>query len=123
MTATRTRRAAALQHQHDLAGQAGGWAAWRGAAGSGGGHGGVSFECFCVCGHESNRAARPFRPAASFHIIFSIVIGFLSLTMSPMVRSTAWVPVFFHQCLVPMNSRATSPALCRMGTAHLLLYS
>ena len=33
------------------------------------------------------------------------------------------VPVFFHQCLVPMNSRATSPALCRMGTEHLLLYS
>ena len=52
-----------------------------------------------------------------------IVSGFLSLTMSAIVRTTVALLSFFHQCLVPLNSRAMSPALCRIGTVHLLLYS
>ena len=38
--------------------------------------------------------------------------------------STAVVlPVFFHQCEVPVPLGATSPALCTIGTAQLLAYS
>src|SRR5260221_14435488 len=58
------------------------------------------------------------------YMIFSIIVaGFLSFTMSAIVSSTGCAPVFFHQCLVPRNSRAMSPALCRIGALHLLLFS
>ena len=36
---------------------------------------------------------------------------------------TVVLPSFFHQCSVPRNSREISPALCRIGTRHLLLFS
>ena len=39
------------------------------------------------------------------YIIFSMVAGFPSLTMSPMVRSTVCAPAFFHPLRVPRNSR------------------
>src|SRR5213079_2270205 len=52
-----------------------------------------------------------------------IVSGFLSLTMSAIVRTTVTLPSFFHQCCKPLDSRPISPALCRIGTVHWLLYS
>ena len=44
--------------------------------------------------------------AARLHILFSIVAGFLSLTMSPMVSSTDWLPEFFHQ---------SAPSMCKFS--------
>ncbi len=69
------------------------------------------------------RCARPVVTAGKPHMCCIIVPGFLSLTMSAIVSTTVVLPSFFHQCSVPRNSREMSPALCRIGTRHLLLFS
>ena len=47
----------------------------------------------------------------------------LSCRMSAESSTTVLSPVFFHQCEVACVSRATSPALCTIGTEHVLAYS
>jgi len=63
------------------------------------------------------------RASVAVHMCCIIVSGFLSLTMSAIVSTTVVLPSFFHQCCVPRNSREMSPARCRIGTVHLLLFS
>ena len=46
-----------------------------------------------------------------------------SCWMSNDSSTTGALPLFFHQCDVACVSRATSPALCRIGTAQLLAFS
>ncbi len=47
----------------------------------------------------------------------------LSCRTSAESSTTVSLPVFFHQWAVALVSRATSPALCTIGTAQLLAYS
>jgi len=54
--------------------------------------------------HRANRAAD------TAYMCCAIVSGFLSLTISAIVKMTVWLPSFFHQCLRPLDSRAISPA-------------
>ena len=46
-----------------------------------------------------------------------------SCRMSNDNSTTGVLPALFHQCDVACVSRATSPALCRIGTAQLLAFS
>src|SRR5713101_935148 len=47
----------------------------------------------------------------------------LSCRMSADSSTTVLSPLFFHQCEVVWISRATSPALCTIGTEQVLAYS
>src|SRR5690349_14364518 len=57
-------------------------------------------------------------PGGGPHILRSLG----SCRMSNDSNMTGLPVVFFHQCAVPRVSRATSPALCTIGTEQLLLY-
>src|SRR6266699_463973 len=79
--------------------------------------------CVMVVSPALGRRARRLTGEASHRDGDHMFLSDLSCRRSAESKTTVLSPLFFHQCEVVWISRATSPALCKIGTAHVLAYS